>query len=180
MKMKLLGLLAAVTFGLASTASAATVVRNYNVAFTQDGLGDAGADWFGRLSVLCDGSVRICDGSVRTFSAMIGGVTYDTLVSSFPGLPFLFGDPAFAPDPRLDGFVFPNPPVGGVRDTVLQFTSDGMWALSPCDVDVRCGGGARLGTYALTLAPVPLPAPLPLAATGLAALVALRRRRKAA
>jgi hypothetical protein len=191
MKMKLLGFLAAMTLGIAATASAATVERKYDIALTQTDLGDAGPDWFGRLTILCDGSVRTCDGSVRTFSLMLDGVRYQTLVAPFPGAPTLVDNPAFWPSPALMGIVLPAVPVPGVVGPVLQFgntasvtggvtTYFNNWGISDCDIQRFCGGGQVLGTYSVTLAPVPLPAALPLAAGGLAALALLRRRRRAA
>ena len=183
MNLKTLALTLIAAATLAAPATAA-VIRSYDIAFTQFGLGDDAADWFGRTTVECDAAQPLCRGTVQSFSATIDGVTYDKLASIFPFPPSLYDDPLIYPFAFVDGFVFASPPVAGVMQTVIQMgigsTAAGVfpgWAFSPCTPDVVCGGGRFAGSYALTLAPVPLPATLPLAALGVGALALLRRRR---
>lgn len=52
---------------LAAPASAAT----FNIAFTQNGVGDSGPDWFGTFEAPDAG------GQITSFSATIAGITYD-------------------------------------------------------------------------------------------------------
>lgn len=189
MKTMLFGLLAAAGLALATPAAAATVERTYEIAFTQNGLGDAGPDWFGRLSVLCDGSVRICDGSVRIFSAVIDGVTYDSFAPRL-GATSLIDKPDRWPEAILSGFVFSGVPSAGTQSPYIQFFNfareiDGVltyfnsWTRGSCDTGGICGGGFAEGTYTLSLVPVPLPATAMLLPLGFGALAMLRRRKRA-
>ena len=193
MNLKIAAFLAGAAFCVGMPAAASTETRTYDIAFIQDGVGDAGADWFGSLTIECDGSVRTCDGSVRTFTAMIDGVTYDTASTGF-GPITLVDDPTLWPVSIVEGLSFAGPPVDGTSPTSLYFYNFGIdsggsvtysntWDIATCSIagDLSfCSSARTLGTYTVTLAAVPLPASLPLAATGIASFLALRRRRKAA
>lgn len=171
--------LAAVVFLLGLPAVPANAVTFY-ISFTQDGVGDAGPDWFGTFEAPDGG------GKVTSFSATIGGTT------------FYIPDPDFGPflDPTKT-FVFNNNPLllpatkpgivlqedlSAAFQVALSMHNNNSWAFDSCN-NAACNHGSFVGTYSISdVAPVPLPAALPLFATILAGggLIAWRRKRKAA
>lgn len=149
----------------------------YQVALTQDGVGDAGADWFGTFEAPETG------GAATSFSAVVNGITYSHLDWTFAD-PFYFGSNSSFTN-LLAGIAAPIAFQPGLTTTVLQFDARtingvpvGRWGLSPCEASI-CGGGAFLGTYSITPVGVPEPGTLALFSLGLFGLGLARRRRAA-
>jgi hypothetical protein len=147
----------------------------YQIALTQDGVGDAGADWFGTFEAADTG------GAVTSLSAVVDGITYSHFDWSFAD-PFYYGDdPTFTN--LLAGIAAPIAFQPSLSTTVLQFDARniggvpvGRWALSPCNSFV-CGGGRFQGTYSIAPVAVPEPGTLALFGLGLVSLGFARRRR---
>jgi hypothetical protein len=171
-------LLATLAVGLLAGPLAAQAVP-YHIALTQDGVGDAGADWFGTFEAPDTGGV------VTSFSAVVGGITYSYVDWPILGL-FYHGPSALFTD-LLNGIAAPLAFQPVVSTTVLQFDARningspvGRWGLSPCTSFIGgsvCGGGSFLGTYTVTPFAVPEPGTLALFGLGFVGLGLARRRR---
>jgi hypothetical protein len=154
---------AASLFAVAGSAMSAIV---YNMELTENGVGDAGPDWFGTVTV--DGS------TVVAASIAAKGFLLDGLNS--PQLPVGFDPVAIYLDAWVLEGLFSDGPQAG-----LQFWggTNRLWSFdADCGLGGDCGGLPVFGTYTLTEASVPSPAPLPLVLLGLGALGAAAKRRK--
>ena len=171
-------LLAMITAALLVAPMAANAIP-FQIALTQDGVGDAGADWFGTFEASDTGI------AVTSFSAVVNGITYSHL---WPILsPVYYGaDPLFTN--LLNGMAAPIAfQSGDISATVLQFDARnaggvpvGHWGLSPCmssSAGYQCGGGRFQGTYSITPVGVPEPGTLALIGLGIVGLSLARRRR---
>ncbi len=167
--------LAAFVLGLGLAVSAPAQAATFNISFAQDGVGDAGADWFGTFEAPAGG------GLVSLFSALIDGTTYHIPDPDFG--PILDPSESFfsRPDTALNASVVLQVALSGTSQISLMLFPNYTWVFGSCDT-----GGCtlqtrdRLGTYAV--GQVPIPAALPLLAAGLGAMgfMGWRRKRRAA
>jgi hypothetical protein len=179
----------ALAAGLAAPASAAT----YNIAFTQNGVGDAGPDFFGTFDI-ASGTGFAND--VTRFDVTINGIRFDdlglgmvffngtttqgnTALSGFAADEVFFNtDPPIPDFSRISNILF----LAGLGDDPGTVSVVRNWGFGVnCSAEV-CTGPV-LGTYTLEQVPdaeppvIPLPATAALLPLGLVALAAIRRRK---
>lgn len=172
-----MAVLAAIVFLLSLPTAPANAVTFY-ISFTQNGVGDAGPDWFGTFEAPDGG------GKVTSFSATIGGTTFYIPDPDFgpfldPTESFFFND---GTDPATKPGIVLQESLSAAFQVALSMHNNNSWAFDSCN-DELCHHGRFVGTYSIgDVAPVPVPAALPLFATILAGggLIAWRRKRKAA
>lgn len=167
-------------------AAPAALAATYTLALSEDGVGDAGADWFGTIV-----APDISAGWAPVLSARVVflGATYEPLPRPYYFDYFTPG--SFGPRSFVDGWVAAGDPQAGVAVPGIYFDTFRVpggpffytWETVVCrplprycDVDPN----QRRGTYTIIPVPpeVPLPASLPLLAgvLGLGALAARRGR----
>ncbi|MEL6170348.1 MAG: VPLPA-CTERM sorting domain-containing protein [Pseudomonadota bacterium] len=144
-RFSILGAALALTL-LGAPAPAAILVE---VTLTQDGVGDNGPDWFGRLAF---DPVTL---EYRSGSILVDDVLYDSpswfQLRFLPDREGMFGTLSPVPIERFSN----------VSTEVLQFGTSitGMrvirqWNFAPCS-GFGCGGGVLAGSYELNIVPLP-------------------------
>jgi opacity protein-like surface antigen len=150
-------------------ATGAVQAASYTIELTENGVGDAGPDWFGTVELDAGGNLI----SARVLAK---GHVFDEVGISNIGTNML--DPVngtrntwILSDPYSDG------PTAG-----LQFWGNASmnWSFdTDCGMGGSCGGLPLFGNYRLTeIAPVPLPASLPLLLGAIGGAAAIRQRRR--
>ncbi|MEM1361363.1 MAG: VPLPA-CTERM sorting domain-containing protein [Pseudomonadota bacterium] len=172
-------LITAAAAGLGLQADAAPLVT-YEVALTEDGLGDSEPDWFGVLSFekstggFVKGAVEV-DGTIYDSATWLGPQILEIgnavfVLGSMAEIPIEIinnGGTIFTPQPVL-AFGFSSNPSG-------VFTN---WGIGTCDSRSCTPSSSNGGSYSLTLVPVPVPAALPFLIAGVGGLALLRPKNR--
>lgn len=139
----------------------------YDIALTENGVGDSGPDWFGTVTLDVSNQLVAADITAKGFvfnevNIPVGGNSLDPVNGIFNTW-ILAGPYADGPQAGLQFW--------GGTSFYWSFDTD-------CGQGGSCGGLPIFGTYTLTAAAVPSPATLPLVLTGLGGLGAMAYRKK--